>query len=60
MLLDELGWDPAWAYHVGELGDPNLVPGRLAAVDRGRVVALTESEAVAAEWRFPVPAPFSH
>ena len=54
MFLDELGWDPAWAYYVEELGDPNLVPGRLAAVDRGRVVALTESGAVAAEWRFPV------
>jgi ribosome biogenesis GTPase len=54
MHLDELGWDPAWSYHVEEFGEPNLVPGRLAAVDRGRVVALTESGVVAAKWRFPV------
>lgn len=54
MHLDEPGWDPAWSYHVEGFGEPGLVPGRPATVDRGRVVALTESGVVAAKWRFPV------
>lgn len=55
MRLEYLGWDPVCAYHAAEVDDPALVPGRLATVDRGRVVVLTETDPVPASWRYPVP-----
>jgi ribosome biogenesis GTPase len=55
MHLEDLGWDPAWGYHADELAQPAWVPGRLATVDRGRIVALTAEGEKPAEWRFPVP-----
>jgi ribosome biogenesis GTPase len=55
MRLEDLGWDPVLAYHATEVEDPTLVPGRLATVDRGRVVVLTKAGAVPAAWRYPVP-----
>ena len=55
MRLEDLGWGPVFAYHAAEVGDPTLVPGRLATVDRGRVVVLTQTGVVPAAWRYPVP-----
>lgn len=55
MRLEDLGWDPVWEYHATEAGDPTRVPGRVATVDRGRVVVLTAEGAIPATWHFPVP-----
>jgi len=54
MRLEDLGWDPVWEYHAMEAGGPTRVPGRVATVDRGRVVVLTDEGAIPASWHFPV------
>jgi ribosome biogenesis GTPase len=54
MRLEDLGWDSVWSYHAEEVGDPSLVPGRLATVDRGRAVVVTGTGAIPAVWRYPV------
>jgi ribosome biogenesis GTPase len=58
--LEELGWDPVWAYHAAEVDEPGLVAGRLTTVDRGLVTLATANGSIAAEWRFPVPIPDAH
>ena len=53
MRLEDLGWDPALAYYAAEVAATRIVPGRLATVDRGRAIVLTEAGPVPAAWRYP-------
>jgi len=55
MSLEDLGWDPTLAFWAEQADDPSLVPGRLAAIDRGRVMACAASGTFPATWRFPLP-----
>ncbi len=55
MDLTNLGWTPVLTFHLDELGDSALVPGRLVTVDRGRAVALTSAGPVKVAWSGPVP-----
>lgn len=53
--LEDLGWDPVWAFHAREGGAEDLVPGRVTTVDRGRATVWTAAGSVGAAWRYPVP-----
>jgi len=55
MDLTKLGWTPILSFHLDELRDPALLPGRLATVDRGRAVALAATGPVPVAWKGPVP-----
>ena len=56
MRLADLGWDPTLAYYAQEIGEPDLVPGRLVTIDRGSASVATEmGSLVQARWRYPVP-----
>jgi ribosome biogenesis GTPase len=53
LLLSSLGWDDSWSELFAPYGD--LVPGRVARVDRGRVLVLTEHGDVQAGWQGAPP-----
>lgn len=40
--LDSLGWSPAWQFKLDELGDPTLVPARVAATERTGLLLWTK------------------
>ena len=47
--LQELGWDDAWASELEQLGEDNLVAGRIAAQHRGEFVLWTAAGELRAE-----------
>ncbi len=53
MSLDSLGWDDSWSETFAPYGD--LIPGRVARVDRGRGLVLTEDGEVHAAWQGEPP-----
>ena len=54
MPLEDYGWDPMWQFYVDAVADADLVPGRLATVDRGQAVVITDQGPRPASWRYPV------
>jgi len=54
MNLESLGFSPVLNFHLDEIGDPELVPGRLARVERGRGLAFTREHLVDVVWTPPL------
>jgi ribosome biogenesis GTPase len=53
LSLASLGWDDSWSDTFAPYGD--LIPGRMARVDRGRGLVLTEDGEVSAAWQGAPP-----
>ncbi len=53
MSLASLGWDESWSLTFAPYGD--LIPGRMARVDRGRGLVLTEDGEIHASWQGDLP-----
>lgn len=53
LLLSSLGWDDSWAEVLTPY--PDAIPGRMARVDRGHGIVLTEHGAIRAAWQGEPP-----